>query len=137
MSEPHALLGGPGYRVLATPVSVTEDARAPYAPRAEPVLSVRRDGQVLLNAEAARLLPRGATAAELRYPVRARDSWHFSCQATDRCRLRPNGRGLYFRAPLASRELFAGQPPEVRHLQFWLERVAGGLYRLCPVTANN
>ena len=139
--QPSAFLHTPNqgsYHPLATPPSQTEDAGVRYAPRETACLTVRRDERVLLNAEAARQLPDGLEAVELLHPVRDRDRWRLTTQAGARCRLSAvNGGGYCFRAPLATRTLFAGQPPEVQVLRFGLQHVGNGVYWLHSLTVNN
>ncbi len=133
---PDALLPGAGgsYRPPAlTPR--TEDARAVYQPRTAPRLTVRADGWVYLNAEAARLLPRGDDTADLRAPLRHTDGWHLDCRPGGLCKLLPVGQtgGVRFRALPRVRALL-GAAADSR--TFELIPASNQLFRLFALSAN-
>ncbi len=132
---PTGLVGGAAYHAPAGPVSRTEDPRAAYVPRAAPRLSVRADGWVYLNAEAARLLPKTDHTADLRMPIRHGDHWYLDCRPGGLCRLLPVGTsgGVRFRALSRARLLLGSTPGP---LLFALEPAGNGLFRLFAESAN-
>ena len=140
MNQPNAFLNQPGYGSHLPPPAPpqqTEDPRAEYARRTEPVLRVEEDGYVYLNAEAARLLPKNDNTIDLRSPVREGrgDAWHLDARAGGRFARRPVGTsgGVKFRAAALVRLMLGCQSGG---LSFELEHVGNGLFRLFPKTGN-
>jgi hypothetical protein len=116
-------------------ISRMEEARAVYVTRMAPRLSVRPDGLVCLNAEAARLLPPGDGTIDLRPPIRDRDAWHLDCRPGGHYRRLPVGQsgGIRFKAA-ARTNVMLGVAAEPLH--FGLEHVGNGLFRLYTETVN-
>jgi hypothetical protein len=139
MNQPQNLLGTPSYGSHhpqpVGPGSYGHEPRAPYVPRTEPRLTVRADGSVHLNAEAARLLPDGETI-DLRPPIRERDNWHLDTRPGGHYRRLPvgNSGGVRFKAAARTNAML-GACSEVLH--FTLEHVGHGLFKLYPKTGNN
>ena len=134
---PQNLLGGGSrYEVAATPISRTEDMRAPYVHRAVARLTVRGDGFITLNAEAARLLPAGDGTIDLRAPIRDRDNWHLDCRPGGHYKRLPVGTsgGVRFKASPRAHAIL-GACAEVQY--FALEHVGNGLFRLYTESVNN
>lgn len=134
---PRALVAGVGgaYRPLATTPCRTEDARAPYVARTTARLTVRADGAVHLNAEAARLLPKGDGTIDLRPPIRDRDEWHLDCRPGGHYRRQPVGTsgGIRFKAATRTNAILG---VGVSELHFILEHVGNDLFRLYPEAGN-
>lgn len=106
--KPAAFLGGPApYHPPATPLCRTEDAPAAYVPRQPARLTVRADGWVYLNGEAAKLLPAGVYAADLRPPLKPGEPWHLDLRPGGLCQLLPVGQtdGVRFRALGRTRQM--------------------------------
>jgi hypothetical protein len=126
--QPQSFLGGQPYGVPATPISQPQEVRAVYVTRMTPRLSVRPDGLVCLNAEAARLLPPGDGTID-------RDAWHLDCRPGGHYRRLPVGQsgGIRFKAA-ARTNVMLGVAAEPLH--FGLEHVGNGLFRLYTETVN-
>ncbi|MGI4864166.1 MAG: hypothetical protein ACRYFZ_09615 [Janthinobacterium lividum] len=138
MNQPQNFLNAPqpgGYHPPATPPSQTEEVRARYVSRLEPRLTVRADGSVHLNAEAARLLPDGDGTIDLRPPIRERDSWHLDCRAGGHYRRLNVGTsgGIRFKAAARTNAMLG---IGVEELRFGLERVGNDLFRLYTESVN-
>lgn len=137
---PQAFLQHPAYGARhpqpVGPAMYTHEPRAPYVPRMAARVSVRADGWVHLNAEAALLLPPGDGTADLRTPIRHADNWHLDCRAGGLCKLLPVGAtgGVRFRALTRVRALLGVSPGP---LHFQLEHVGNGLFKLFAESANN
>lgn len=132
---PQSFLGGPAYHAPATPPSRTQEPRVAYVSQAEPRLSVRADGFIHLNAEAARLLPAGDGTIDLRAPIRERDNWHLDCRPGGHYRRLPVGMsgGIRFKAAPRT-HLILGACATVLH--FRLQHVGHGLFKLYTETVN-